>query len=120
MSRSDTRGEKSFGKQHRLKGRDDFLETTRGTESVKYRGEYCAVSLAGAHDGPTKFGISVSRKVGDAVTRNRLKRVIREYLRNNKSLWPKGRRIVISLSSPIDDESAVTEEIGEILSGIDE
>jgi ribonuclease P protein component len=120
LSRSGTKGDRSFGKSARLKGRTDFLEATRGKESKKVRGECCSISFAGSHKGPTKFGISVSRKAGDAVTRNRLKRIIREYLRSNKSLWPEGRRIVISLSNPVDDEGKLTAEIGEILSGIDE
>ncbi|UCC79049.1 MAG: ribonuclease P protein component [Candidatus Zixiibacteriota bacterium] len=120
MSRSSTRGDRSFGRSHRLKGRNNFLEAVRGEESSKVQGEYCSISFTGSQESSAKFGISVSRKVGVAVKRNRLKRVIREFLRNNKSLWPKGGRIVISLSNPVDDENSLTTEIGEILSGIDE
>jgi ribonuclease P protein component len=31
-----------------------------------------------------RLGITVSRKVGNAVVRNRLKRILKEYFRNNK------------------------------------
>ena len=114
MSSASVKGDRSFGKSVRLKGRTDFLETIRGSESRKLRGAYCSIFVAGSNEGSTRFGISISRKVGNAVRRNRLKRVIREYLRNNKPLWPKGRRIVISLSSPVEDEQRLTAEIGEM------
>lgn len=120
MCSSERRGDRSFGKSARLKGRDDFLETIRGRESQKIQGNFCCVSFAGSHEGSTKFGISVSRKVGNAVRRNALKRMIREYLRNNKQLWPGGGRVVISLSDPVENENELIEEIGDILSGFDE
>jgi ribonuclease P protein component len=120
MRGAEKKDNRSFGKSFRLKGRSDFLETTRGHESQKFQGNYCMISFAGSHEGSVKFGVSVSRKAGDAVTRNRLKRIIKEFLRNNKPLWPRSGRVVISLSSPVDDENELTTEIGEILSGIDE
>ncbi len=78
------------------------------------------MSFAAVEDNSTKFGISVSRKVGNAARRNRLKRVIREFLRNNKPLWPTGKMIVIYLSVLIDDEKRLTTEIGRMLKGVDE
>jgi len=120
MSSSDRRGDRSFGKSDRLKGRDDFLETIRGRESQKIQGSFCSISFAGSHEGSAKFGISISRKVGNAVRRNGLKRMIREFLRNNKQLWPRGGRVVISLSNPVENDDELIEEIGDILSGFDE
>ena len=37
-----------------------------------------------------RFGISVKKKFGNAVKRNRLKRYCREYFRLNKTKFPKG------------------------------
>ena len=36
----------------------------------------------------SRLGITVSRRVGNAVERNRLKRIIREYFRVRKNLYP--------------------------------
>lgn len=36
----------------------------------------------------SRLGITVSKKVGKAVTRNKIKRIIRDYFRLNRSLLP--------------------------------
>ncbi len=66
-------------------------------------------------DGETRFGIVISRGAGGAVRRNRVKRIIREFLRNNKDLWPSGEMIVISVSRPVSDEAALISEIETML-----
>ena len=43
---------------------------------------------------PTCFGISISSKVGNAVTRNRIKRQIKEILRLNESAIQDGYAII--------------------------
>jgi ribonuclease P protein component len=44
---------------------------------------------------PTRFGVTVSRKVGDAVTRNRVKRWIRESCRRWSAALPQSLDIVV-------------------------
>jgi ribonuclease P protein component len=42
-----------------------------------------------------RLGVTVSRKVGGAVTRNRVKRLVREAFRRQKALFPRGLEVVL-------------------------
>lgn len=44
--------------------------------------------------GPTRLGITVFKKVGQAVERNCVKRLVREAFRRNKALFPHGLDLV--------------------------
>lgn len=46
-------------------------------------------------EAPARLGITVSRRVGNAVVRNRAKRVFREAFRATSSLWPKGCELLL-------------------------
>ncbi len=43
----------------------------------------------------TRLGLVVSRKVGPAVVRNHVKRLIREYYRRNRHRFPRGMQVVV-------------------------
>ena len=45
--------------------------------------------------GTKRLGITVTKKAGNAVRRNRIKRLIREFFRLNKSLFPAGYDVVV-------------------------
>ncbi len=46
-------------------------------------------------EGKTRVGITVSKKAGGSITRNRIKRRIREAVRRNTPLLPTGEDVVI-------------------------
>lgn len=65
------------------------LRTSREYTQVWRQGRRCHTAhllvIAGTGSGGTRLGISVSRKVGNAVCRNRIKRWLREYFRIHRA-----------------------------------
>ncbi len=53
----------------------------------------------------TRIGITASRKIGTAVRRNRVKRLLREIYRRNKALFPKGHDLVLIAKNDMMDTS---------------
>lgn len=66
----------------------------------------------------TRFGIGVSKSYGNAVKRNRAKRVIREYLRQNKNAWPTNKAVFIRLRTQIQAESDIISELKSLIAKI--
>ena len=83
----------TFPKSHRLSGRPAFSAVfdARIRES---RGPLTVYGLP--NDLPAgRLGISISRKVGTAPKRNRIKRLLREAFRLMKHDWPRGYDLVV-------------------------
>ncbi len=73
----------------RLKNRRDFLAVNKGTRSNGRAFVLLARKLAGDHgnsDG-ARFGFTVTKKVGNSVIRNRIKRRLREAVRLNAAKY---------------------------------
>ncbi len=105
----------SYPRENRLRGRSNFLNLLRGRASKRLKGRFCEIIIGASSDSFTKFGIRVSKTAGDSPRRNRIKRIIREYLRNNKDHWPKDKSIIISVRSVIENESGLIGEIDDII-----
>ena len=87
------RGAFSFPKDERLLHRADFVNANRSGKRCHMR-HFIAISRKNEL-GTTRLGVTASKKVGNAVRRNRAKRLIREFYRLNKARLPQGYDIVV-------------------------
>src|SRR5712692_5523170 len=67
-------------REHRLRKRSEFERTRSNGRSWAHPLLVCFAYPRG-DERPSRFGVSVSTRVGNAVTRNRIKRRVREALR---------------------------------------
>jgi ribonuclease P protein component len=106
----------AFSKIERVLDRKDFVNLNRFGQ--KLRTPHFTVFVARNGLGHSRLGITASRKVGGAVIRNRLKRLIREVYRLHKEFFPSGRDIVISAREGAGDLDfrKVREELLELVS----
>ncbi len=67
----------------KIRKRPDYLRLSRDGDRL-YNRLFIAVHHKSLYVEVSRLGITVTKKVGCAVTRNRIKRLIREYFRLNK------------------------------------
>ncbi len=91
----DGRPRGCFRRAQRVRKRSEFLEIqAAGRRVATPRLVLLLRAREGAATG-ARLGITVSRKVGVAVTRNRARRVVREAFRAPRSLWPPDCDVVV-------------------------
>ncbi|BBO84005.1 ribonuclease P protein component [Desulfosarcina ovata subsp. sediminis] len=78
--------EYSFKKHERLKKSKEYNALSK--HGKRYHEADFIIIYKKNNELNNRLGITVSKKVGNAVKRNRIKRIIREYFRNNKILLP--------------------------------
>jgi ribonuclease P protein component len=83
----------TYPKSHRLGGRLQFAAVF-DAKVKESRGPLTIYSLP-SELGHSRLGISISRRVGTAVRRNRIKRLLREAFRLNQSDMARGYDLVI-------------------------
>jgi ribonuclease P protein component len=91
----------AFSKTERLLDRKDFVNLNRFGQRL--RAAHFTVFIARNGLGRSRLGITASKKVGGAVTRNRVKRLIREVYRLHKGLFPAGCDVVVSARESAGD-----------------
>jgi ribonuclease P protein component len=106
----------AFSKSERVLNRKDFVNLNRFGQ--KLRTARFTVFIARNGLGRSRLGITVSRKVGGAVVRNRFKRFVREVFRLYKGFFPAGCDIMVSARKSADDLDfrKVREELIELVS----
>lgn len=83
-----------FSKEKRILRRKEFVNLNRSGKRLHTRHFVLVYGQNGL--GRTRLGVTVSKRIGNAVHRNRLKRLLRECFRLNQSRFPQGYDIVIS------------------------
>ncbi|ONN26542.1 ribonuclease P [Thermosipho affectus] len=78
----------TFKKHERLKLRKDFKNIFENGKSIQ--NSYLVILYVNNGLDYSRYGFSIKKKFGKAVKRNRLKRWLREIIRNNKGIIPKG------------------------------
>jgi len=91
----------SLPKRERLLKRGDFVNLNR--EGKRCHTAHFAIRCRKNRLDVSRLGITASKKTGDAVTRNRIKRLVREFYRLHKAHVPPGCDILISAKKGAGD-----------------
>jgi len=107
----------SFDKSGRLRRRADFISLS--VSATKATAPHFIVLRGNSARSSVRIGITVSRKVGNAVCRNRIKRLIREFFRNNRDLFSSADYNVIARTGAgLLKYATVCQELANALIGI--
>jgi ribonuclease P protein component len=83
-----------FGKERRVRRRPEYLRI-QNKGRKRHTPSFVVLWTKQSPPGLSRFGFSVSRKVGNAVVRNRLKRRLREFCRVNAASLSAGKDFVV-------------------------
>ena len=98
-----------FPSTQRLRKRADFLRLSH--EGNKVHQSHFLLIYSHRADGVFRFGITVSRKVGNAVIRNRIKRLVREFCRHTYPVPPADYSIIARKGAGMLGVDAVRAEL---------
>lgn len=90
-----------MNRRHRLRSNQRFQEVRRKGQSVSDR--YLVLCFHPNQLEHSRFGFSISKRVGNAVTRNRIKRRLREAVRLKMDRIKPGWDLVFIARNPVRD-----------------
>ncbi|HET9533394.1 MAG TPA: ribonuclease P protein component [Blastocatellia bacterium] len=90
-----------FPKTERVLKREEFQRIYQQGQKVQAR--YFTAFVLPTEDRQPRIGITVTRKFGKSVERNRARRLLREVFRKNKWLVPHGVDIVINVKAALSE-----------------
>ena len=105
----------SLKKEERIRKKTDFIDLN--LHGKRCYAKHFLVILRRNRGGITRLGITASKKVGNSVKRNKVKRLIREFFRLHKTHFPQGYDVVVVAKKGAYslDYWKTKEELGEIL-----
>ncbi|MDQ0163727.1 ribonuclease P protein component [Bacillus alveayuensis] len=89
-------------KRNRIKKNEDFQKVFKNGKSMANR-QFVIYILDRPEEKEFRLGLSVSKKVGKAVVRNKIKRLIRQVFLEEKENIAKGKDYVIIARKPAAD-----------------
>jgi ribonuclease P protein component len=85
-----------------VRKRAEFERIQTSGERVETR-HFVFVLAAQGEPAVPRLGITASRRIGNAVARNRAKRLVREAFRSTGDLWPGGVDVVVIVRRPLGE-----------------
>jgi ribonuclease P protein component len=91
---------RSYRREKRIEGNADFWKDRRRRK--RFDTEHFVLILRKNDKDVKRLGLVVGRKVGGAVSRNRIKRLIREFFRLNKEKMPESSDLIVLAKENIE------------------
>lgn len=101
----------AFGRERRIRRHADFARVQKGGKPVRTT-HFVFLLAARESPGPARLGVVAAKKTGNAVVRNRIKRLCRECFRLAPELLPPGVDLVV-IAKPGAGELGLGEVQGE-------
>lgn len=95
--------EQSFGRHERVRKSKDYSRIYKN--GARLYSENFLVLILTNDKGVRRLGITVGKKIGNSVKRNRIKRLLREFFRLHKDSLPAGRDMVITVRKDVSARS---------------
>ena len=95
----------TLGPHERLRKRNDFLSLYK--KGKRYKGKYFNLIYFSNNLSFSRMAVVVSKKIGNAVKRNKIKRWLRSLFRRNKGLLKDSLDIIFVVKKEIQDATWV-------------